>query len=98
VDELDPARRAAADWERIRAVMRELEGDPDWPRGLGDCELELLPDGTARWRFGTVAYALVDDTLAELRTDPTVQVRLIDLVERTVKTVSPAAWVRPELN
>jgi hypothetical protein len=97
MDERYPARRAAADWERIRAVMRELEGDPDWPRGLGDCELELA-DGTARWRFGTVAYALDGDTLAEVRTDPTMQVRLIDLVARTVKTVSPAAWVRPGLN
>jgi hypothetical protein len=97
MDERDPARRAAADWERIRAVMRELEGDPDWPSGLGDCELELTPDAT-RWRFGAAAYALHGDTLAEIRTDPTMRVRLINLVDRTVKTVSPAAWVRPELN
>jgi hypothetical protein len=89
MDEPDPARRAAADWERIRSVMRELERDPDWPRGLGDCEFELLPDGTARWRFGTHVYALEGDTLAEVRTDATMQVRLIDLVARTVKIVSP---------
>lgn len=83
----DFTARAAADLGTVRATMRDVDGKPDWPAGLGEAELVRNDNGTPSWRFSTATYTLDGDTLAEVRTVPPLQARLINVRTRAVKRV-----------
>jgi hypothetical protein len=58
------AARAADYWKRIRAVMRELEGE-QWPAGLAyEVDFCCTRRGRPFMRIGRMAYTLMDERLS----------------------------------